>query len=179
MKWIKSPWAIGIGTTLLGSLITITYDYFKQIPFLTTFWEVVKWIGNKIIFILNFEIKVWWILCVILVIVIVIVFFNLRRGEIIKPDFCNYRKDTFKYWTWSWDWQYNIYKRAWGIINLRAYCPHCHTPLIDYSSIYGYQFECPRCEYKAFYDKCDDMVKVERIIFDNVERKKTIRKNDH
>lgn len=176
MKWIKSPWTIGIGTAIFSFFLPLIYDYFKQNPFLTTFLVLFKWVSNIIWFILNYNIKVWWLLSAILAIVIVITFISLKKGKIIKPDFYNYSEDKFKQWKWTWDWEYNRNRGAWNIINMKAYCPKCDTPLIDYSNEFGKNFECPRCEYKAFYDKCDDPAKVERIILDNVEREKQNKK---
>ncbi len=172
MKWIKSPWTISFVTAIFSLILTIIYDYFKQNPFLSTIIEVVKWIGNKIIFILNYDIKVWWILSSIITIVILILFINLRREKIIKPDFYNYKEDKFKKWKWSWDWEYNRIKGGWDVKRMQPYCPHCDTPLIKNSSLYILEYWCPRCEYNATSDDCDDPVNVKVIIFDNVNRKR-------
>ena len=87
MKWIKSQWTNIVLPPLFSLFLTIIYDIFKQNPFLSTIIEVVKWVSNKIILILNYEIKVWWILCAILAIVIVIVFINLKRGKLLSLIF--------------------------------------------------------------------------------------------
>ncbi len=172
MKWIKSQWTKKIGPPVFSLLLTMIYDFFKQNPFLSTIIEIVKWVGNTIIFILNYEIKVWWILCVIIAIVIVIIFINLRKWEIFKPDFCNYKKDRFKDWKWRWDWKYYSNSRKWDIISLIAYCPKCDTQLIDHSNVYEQEYRCPRCKYNARSVNCEDPIDVKAIIFDNIEKKK-------
>ena len=83
MKWIKSQWTNIVLPPLFSLFLTIIYDIFKQNPFLSTIIEVVKWVSNKIILFLNYEIKVWWILCAILATVLVMVFNNLKKRKII------------------------------------------------------------------------------------------------
>jgi len=171
MKWIKSPWTISLGTAVFSMFLAMIYDYLIKNPFLSTIIEVVKWVSNKIILILNYEIKVWWILCAILAIVIVIVFINLKRGKIIKPDFYNYRKDTLKDWTWTWDWQYDSKSRKWDIINLIVRCPSCDTPMYNIYNGYYFDFKCPRCDYNTKTNNVDIRNDVKIIIKSNIEKK--------
>ena len=64
-KWIKSPWGISIGTAIFSLLLTMGYDYSKEKPILTTVWNVLVWIWELILAILNFNLKVWWIIVAI------------------------------------------------------------------------------------------------------------------
>lgn len=108
------------------------------------------------------------------IVIIAIIYFTvkLKQEEIVKPDFCNYRNDKFKFWRWSWDWEFDYFENTWHVTNLTAHCPNCDTPLIDCSMGYGASFECPRCDFKSTDSQCDVPFKVERIILDNVQRKK-------
>lgn len=171
-KWIKSPWTISIGTAIFSFLLTMVRDYFKSKPIFTTILQILKELWNFIILVLNFNIKVWWLLVgIIIIIVIICLIASFKQDKTKKPDFYNYRDGKFKFWRWSWNWQFSYSRNAWCISNLAAHCPNCDTPLIDSSNIYnGAMFECPRCDFNARDSKCDDPTKIERIILDNIER---------
>ncbi|MDU1604713.1 MAG: hypothetical protein E6845_17285 [Clostridium sp.] len=169
-KWIKSPWAISIGTAIFSFILTTIYDYSKSKPVFSTIIGILLSIWNSIIWVLNFNIKVWWLIIVISVaIVIIYVVIILKKEEIIEPDFCDYKEDKFRIWRWSWEWKFNYSKKSWFISNLTAHCPNCDTSLIDYNNIYEQGFECPRCDYKSDF-KCEEPYKIERIILDNIEK---------
>ena len=171
--WAKSAWAISIGTAIFSLLLTMIYDYSKERPILTTVWETLKWIINVIWTILDFDLKVWWVVgFVIISILILIVISKLNRGEISKPDFYSYRQDKLKRWTWTWNWHWDDTRNSWIISDLKAHCPKCNTPMIEHSSIYSLSFNCPRCEFYARDGECDETYKIERIILDNVNRKR-------
>lgn len=38
-KFLKSPWTIGISTTLLGFILTVGYDLIKGKQVFTTIWK--------------------------------------------------------------------------------------------------------------------------------------------
>lgn len=171
-KWIKSPWTIGLGTTMFGFLLTMINDYSKREPILTTIWLTLKWIGNFIWAILNFDLKVWWLILVVLCLLLMLYFIaKFKREEIFKPEFDSYREDKFKDWKWTWKWELNRSKTAWIISELTAHCPNCDTSMIDRSSSYIKLFECPRCDFKATDRYCEEPFKIERLILDNVDRK--------
>lgn len=175
-KWIKSPWAISIGTAIFSLLLTMGYDYSKSKPVLTTVWEVISWIGNFLWKTLNFDLKIWWIIiAVALFILVVIIIDNFKNEETFKPDFYSYKEGRFKRWKWTWSWEWSNSKNVWLISNMKAHCPNCDTPMIGHSSIYGLSFECPRCEFRASDGQCDDPQKIERIILDNIERSRNMK----
>jgi hypothetical protein len=97
---------------------------------------------------------------------------KFKQEETFKPDFYNYSEGQFKNWRWTWNWNWSQSQKAWIIDNLQARCPNCDTPMIDYSSIHGLYFECPRCNYKARDSQCEEPHKIERIILDDIERQR-------
>lgn len=172
-KWIKSPWGISIGTALFSLLLTMGYDYSKRKPILSTIWNILVWIWDFIIIILNFNLKVWWIILAIgLYIFVIYLIDKFKKEETFKPDFYSYREGRFKRWKWTWEWKWNQLKNAWTIYNLRANCPNCDTPMIEHSSMYGLSYDCPRCDFHANDNQCDEPHKIERIILDNIDRKR-------
>lgn len=172
-SWIKSNWTISIGTAIFSLLLTIIYDYSKQKPILTTIWNIIKWIGNIVWEILDFDLKVWWLLIAIIIIILILFFITkFQKEENFNPDFHNYKEDKLKKWKWSWNWEYSKQREAWVISDMKAHCPNCDTPLIDHSSTFGYCFSCPRCNFEARDGQCDEPYKIERIILDNINRKR-------
>ena len=175
-NWKKSPWTISIATAIFSLLLTMGYDYSKNEPILSTVWNLFKWIWNLIISILNFDLKVWWILIALAVFIgIIYLIDKFKQKESFKPDFYGYREDKVKKWKWTWTWEWNNFKKAWIISNFRAHCPNCDTPMIEHSSsIYGVSFDCPRCDFTASGSQCDEPHKIERIILDNIDRKRKL-----
>ncbi|MDP4092551.1 MAG: hypothetical protein Q8920_04250 [Bacillota bacterium] len=169
-KWVKSPWTISIGTAILSFILTIIYDYSKNKPIADTFGKVLKFILNIIIYVLNIKLKVWWLLIALISIIYLIMRF--QHGEDDRPEFYNYREDILKKWKWTWSWRWSNYENAWLITDLEAHCPNCETSLIQSSSIYGIRFDCPRCNFRANEDNCEQPYVIEAIILDNIKRKK-------
>lgn len=163
---INSPLGVGLGTTLFSFLLTLTNDYFKKTPFFTTVGNLVKKIISFTVFILNFKVKIWIILAII-ILLFLIVFIISKNSNEAKPEypsFYNYREDQLKGLKWSWSWSEST--RGWGIRNLKPHCPKCDTPMsVDYFFSSG---KCPRCDYYASRVSSDDII--ERIIHDNINR---------
>ena len=176
--WTKSAWTISIGTAIFSLLLTMVYDYLKEKPVLTTIWIIAKYFVNLFCIILDFNIKVWWIIvAVILFVVIVFLIGKLKKEHTLKPDFYNYREGKFKKWRWTWGWKFDISKNVWLISDLIAHCPNCDTPMINNSSRYELSFDCPRCDFEAIDYQCDEPHKIERIIIDNINRKEIDKKS--
>lgn len=168
--WKKSPWTISIATAIFSLMLTIGYDYLKEKPILTTILTILKWFKDLGWEILNFDLKIWWIIFALLLVILTIVFIKKLKSKEI-PTFCNYRVDKFKRWRWTWDWQWEQQKKTWSISNIKAHCPNCNTPLLDHSiSIYDLAFDCPRCDFKARKEQCDEPHKIVKIILDNIDR---------
>ncbi|MDF0719512.1 hypothetical protein P0M11_05805 [Kaistella sp. PBT33-4] len=176
--WTNSAWTISIGTAIFSLLLTMGYDYSKEKPILTTVWTILKWVANLIWTVLNFDLKVWWIIVAVIVFILIIILIDkFKNEETFKPDFYSYREGKFKRWRWTWGWNWNSSKNAWIISGMKAHCPNCDTPMIEHSSIYGLSFDCPRCEFRASDGQCDEPHKIERIILDNIDRQRAEKKN--
>lgn len=174
-KWLKSPWVIGIGTALFSFALTVFYDVLKEKPILTTIGSFFVLLYKNILAILNFNLKVWWVLpsVVVLLICIHLVSMVAQKSETIKPKFVDYKEDYFRIWRWTWDWNWSNRERAWHVVRLTAHCPKCGTPMIDLSNyIHGVRFHCPRCDFNAEDYECEQAGEVEQVIFDNIERRK-------
>lgn len=172
-NWIKSPWTISIGTAMFSLFLTVVYDYSKNKPILSTMWKILKAVFNFFISILNFNIKVWWLLAAIIALILTIYLIDrFKQDENFRPDFCNYREGKFKRWRWTWNWKWSRSVNAWVISDLTAHCPNCDTPLIENVSIYELSYDCPRCDFRASASQCDEPHKIERIILDNINRQR-------
>ena len=172
-NWKKSPWTISFGTAIFSLLLTMGYDYSKNEPILTTIGNILKAIWSFIISILNFDLKVWWLLTAIFVFIgIAYLIDKFKQEESFKPDFYSYREGKFKRWRWTWGWKWSNSQNAWTISDLTAHCPNCDTPMIEHSSIYGLSYDCPRCDFTASDRRSDEPHRIERIILDNIDRER-------
>lgn len=171
-KFLKSPWTISIGTTLFGFILTVVYDIFKQKNIFSTLLSVLNWIWKGIISILNFEVKIWWML-VLLVLVIGIMYLYgslIKKEDDTKPAFLGYTHDRLREWKWSWSWEQNYYTKKWSVENLIPHCPKCDTHMINV--FYGSHYKCPRCDFDStLRGKSESEHEVEALIYDNVRRK--------
>jgi Ca2+/Na+ antiporter len=171
-KWLKSPWCISIYTALFSFLLTVIYDLIKGKQILSTIGLIFVTMWNWILTILNFKLKVWWIISGILLMLFVLYFiFKLSElREEAKPEFTNYREDHFTHWKWVWDWEKKSYENTWHVVNLTAHCPKCDTPMIDFTKFSGTTYKCPRCSYITSDYECDYAYEIEQVIIDNVNR---------
>ena len=172
-KFFKSPWVIGIGTTVVGGVIlSIVLDLIKEVSILSTLGTVIKTVWGWIISFLTFELKVWWVLLGIVVIIIVLLVISkvADSKEETLPKFLSYKEDKFDSWKWTWDWGFNRYDYKWHIKDLKAHCPKCDTPM--FHDAHDTNFQCPRCSYKTDYrTKFKRRREVEAIIIDNLNRR--------
>ena len=177
--WAKSGWAISLGTAVFSLLLTMGYDFLKQIPILTTLGVGIKWIKNVVWNILNFNIKVWWI-SVTLILLIAIIYainkllsHNNNKTQSDKPDFYAYKEDKLKNWRWSWNWRFSLKQNNWTIADLKAHCPNCDTSMIEINdSYFRLSFSCPRCNFKSDEYLSEDPHKISMLIIDNIDRRR-------
>lgn len=166
----KSPWTIAIVSAFLAPIATIIIDAIMKKPFLSTLWSVIRTLWSWIITFLTFDLKVWWVLlgiCVIIGIFFVIAKISDAKQEDKEPEFLSYKNDTFCSWKWSWEWQLFNRDKKWHVVNLKAHCPKCDTPMFHDS--YETSFQCPRCNYQSRYgEEHKRSQEVEAIIIDNL-----------
>jgi len=175
VKWLKSPAGISVGSTVLAFILTVIYDFLKNKPVLTTILIILKAIVKFFSSILNFQLKIWWVLLgiafVIFILYIIYKVLEIKYSTTNLPPFMNYTEDIILHWSWKWVWE-KQYDGKYDIEYLRPICPRCNTPLIcNYFS-----YRCPRCNHEAHSDIPDlDTVKI--MIMDNVEKASCIIKS--
>lgn len=170
--WTSKATKISLVTGIVGSVIaSLIYDAIKNYSFLSTIISVLKFLWSILEYLLTFNIKVWWLLIFTLLTWIVWKILSTKNStDSSNPPYYNYKTDKFKKWNWSWNWRFDSTHNAWIISNLKAHCPKCNTPMIDYSKWHVVSFGCPRCDYKARDSDCDEPHKVEQVILDNIDR---------
>lgn len=171
-KFLKSPWTIGISTTLLGFILTVVYDLIRDKQIFTTVGKYFSTLWGLIIVFLTLDLKLWWVLLGISVLffALYIIVKIYEQKEEIKPDFTNYTQDHFRLWNWSWNWEWNSYGKKWYITNLHAHCPKCDTPM--HHDNHEDIFQCPRCRFRAEYGNHEKSYEVEAVILDNINKQK-------
>lgn len=121
--------------------------------------------------ILNFELKVWWVLIsFILVVVFYLIVFKALKKRVPEPEFLKYNQDLFKSQKWTWTWRFNEKQKNWYVYNIRAHCPHCDTTMIPYSPGSCQAFTCPRCDFDGNHLQFADSSIINHLINDNLER---------
>ena len=105
-RFFKSPWVIGIGTTVVGGVIlSIVIDFIRKVSILSTAKIVVQSCWQFFLSFLNFKIKIWWLLIalvVILSIIIVIAKIKIVKNDKIRPPFLEYTHDDLLDYSWEW-----------------------------------------------------------------------------
>lgn len=168
--WIKKRdrWIAGILSPVLVGIIS---KELKDIPFFSYIWEGIGWFWNGFIWVMNLDLRLWWILLffatAFIVLLILNWIYNLMRQakEQIQPPkypkFIDYKEDVINGMLWAWDWDEG-YDGEWKITNLNVCCPQDKTPLLFY--------ECPRC-HKNYYDSNLDEQAASIIIIDNIKKR--------
>lgn len=153
-KFLKSPWTIGISTTLLGFILTVGYDLIKGKQVFTTIGKFFSMLWSWIITFLTLDLKVWWVLLGIAVLFFVLyaVAKISEPKEQVKPAFTNYTQDRFRLWKWSWNWEWSSYHKQWHVANLHAHCPQCDTPM-NHDQYRNYDYQHRRFQKSRKRDK--------------------------
>ena len=108
-RFTKNPWTLGIGTTVVGGvLLSFVMDWINKVDWLSTLKTVLKFIGNAIVAFLNFELKVWWVL-VVLVLLFAALLIYVKILDIKQKDtpipFLSYTKDSMLGLSWEWEYR--------------------------------------------------------------------------
>lgn len=168
-NWIKSPWTIALGTTIVGSLVSFVLDFAKDKPIFSTIGGSFVWLWNVIVVFLNLNIRVWWLILgvIVLILIIYIVAVLKKPKQSLLPDFIDYTEGVFKKFKWSWKWRFNQFSMQWEVSNLDAHCPECSTKLMD--DISNEPYRCPRCNFISRYHT-EYRNEIERLIIDNIDK---------
>lgn len=172
-NFFKNPWTISLGSVIVGFLLTVMYDILKGNNILSTVDGIISSIIKFCHLVLNFQLKVWWVLAgltVIIGILVIIAKINesrLSQEEEAKPPFIKYTKEQIKGWCWEWRWFKNLYGE-YDIDNLHPVCSSCGTPLVR-SYNFKYNLECMRCNRK-YGEDLPDLNNIKIYILDSAKR---------
>lgn len=173
-KFIMNPWTVTVGGGLILSIIiSVINDWVKKEQVFSTISTIVSMIFNTLCAILNYRIKVWWVLFGVIVLIIIFVllglYSNYTQTTPNKAEFLEYTQDTILGYKWKWNWQKDIYGK-YGVENLHPICMQCDTPLVE--NIYGYggKYKCLRCG-EGYPKPLPEFANVKMLIHDNVRRK--------
>ena len=171
-KWLKGT----AGTIILGLITSFVYDFIKEKPILSTIASIFKSIWDFLYQILDAELKIWWII----LLVIGIKLFQKLSKEYYKSkipslpeNLKNYVNDNFSNWLWKWEWNWHGDSKKWIITSLRPYCKKCDIELLNKSNVFDYAMECPKCRtrFESTRRETDDYDGVKAVIYDNVRKK--------
>lgn len=94
---MMNPWTVAIGSGLVLSLISVVNDLINKKQVFSTISTIFTKIWNMFIAILNYRIKLWWLLVGIIILILILVIFlqywdyKTAKSDII--DFTEYVQD--------------------------------------------------------------------------------------
>jgi hypothetical protein len=178
-KWYTKWWVSGlilpIAATILG---TGSYDFLKEKPIFSTLLYAFFWIWNKILELINFQLRLWHIFLIVLGFIIIreIIQAIKKRNIESEPElkFLNYKNDRLKIWKWTWDYRINSNTMKYEIRNLQPICENCDIKMLSNASFgrSASNYKCPKCdrartEYEYGFEYQSD---IEALIIHNIER---------
>lgn len=146
-----------------------TKDDVKSVPILKYVTTFLNWLYDTAISILNFPIRVWWLIVTTIVLYLIYkVSKSAYQGN--TPDFINYKEDVFKIWIWRWDWKPT--NEGWKISNLTGYCPKDDVQLVNNSDFLRVRFYCPKCntEFGEYKEPLEYTADAEVLIRDKINK---------
>lgn len=169
-KFWNNPWVVSIVSGLFVLLITIIVDLITAEMIFSTIKNAISAVWSAILELLNFNLKVWWVILSIVIITFgLFIFIKHKNAKMSPPDFLQYTKDSILGFTWKWRWGKNYYGK-YEIEELHPICPQCDTPLVQEHSGYGFIYRCLRCG-KKIHNEYPEIDNVKMLIADNVRRK--------
>lgn len=171
-KFMKNPWVVGIGTTVISSLLlTLINDWINKVDWLTTLKAVLRFIGNAIVTFLNFELKVWWLLVALALLfaalLIYVIILDTKQKNIPIP-FLSYTTDSALGYTWEWEYRKTSDGR-YTINNLHPVCSRCGM-ILKQGGMYGWEMKCLRCNTTHQW-KDDYLSDAQMLIEDNIKKR--------
>ena len=132
-KWknfLMNPWTVTIGSSLIISAISVIYDLANKKQIFSTMITVFKKICDIFQAILNYRIRVWWLMLGIIILILLIVLYSKYVATTMKkqnePDFLEYMQDMILGYKWRWKWEKDYY----GKYNVAGLYPICSLSLI-------------------------------------------------
>lgn len=172
-KWYKSTFIIaGILPIITAIVASLLYDSIKGISILSTFKSAITFICNWTLVLINFEVKVYWVLIFIFAVVIIIYIIGRWSIPSTDPEFLNFKEAKPKKLKWSWEYELDKVSNNYKLVNLQAHCDSCDTLLVFTFSVYETYLgaDCPRCERNYKANQIDDKNSIQRIIDDDIRR---------
>lgn len=170
-KFLKNPWTIGIGTTVIGGVaLSVVLDLIKKISILSTLKDIITFIGNCLVAFLTFEIKVWWLMvavAAVFAILWIIAKCSTMPRSLNQSSFLKYTQDSFLGHTWEWTWKKN-WEGTYEVEGLYPICNKCRTPLLQTGNFYG-QMKCPRCHDITHINPSEE-AEILVLIYDNARK---------
>jgi hypothetical protein len=158
------------GAIMMAWLGNYCYDQTKEIPVLKYITGALSWLFNAGSSILNYPIKLWIILVVLVGLFMLYRWLKFSTKDEL-PDFIRYKKDVFKRWIWRWDWERT--GNFWTPTNLTPYCPKDDVQLINNGDFFRANYYCPKCNGKYGYygDAIETAKEAEVLLLDKVDKK--------
>jgi len=160
MKFKKNVWFVGIGCSIIASLLYSIGQNYLSIPFLN------KILGSSF----QIEIKIWHIF--LLILILFILRFILNKIFSKSLEFLSFRDDIWRDINWKWEWKINKNKQ-YEISNLNMLCPNCKDGIFTVASMYSSEYNCVICNHhipiRNFKKPSHSQIKDE--IFNEVRKK--------
>lgn len=165
-----NSWTVTVGGGLILSfIISVINDFVNKEQVFSTIDTILSSIYKVLLVILNYKIKMWWLLLGIIVLILILMkYLNYTYTTSIKLEFLEYTQDIILGYKWKWKWQKDIYGK-YSIASLYPICSQCDTPLVEDLDRYSIH-KCLRCK-KEYYENMPDFDHVKMMISDNVRRK--------
>ena len=171
-KFVKNPWILGIGTTVIGGvLLTSVLDGIKRVEWLSTFKLVIKFIVSALTAFLNLELKVWCVLVAAVCIFVVLLIISKALDAKTKNsalDFLNYTTDSLLGYTWEWEY-IEVPNGKYTINNLHPVCSECRM-VLKQGGMYGTEMKCLRCNTTKNWENTY-FTDARMLIEDNIKKK--------
>lgn len=172
-KFLTNPWTVAIGSGLVLSGISVIIDLTNKKQVFSTISAMFIKICEIFISILNYRIKIWWLLVGLIILIlsfmVIVKCWERTTAKNDKPDFYEYAQDEILGYKWKWTWGQNIYGE-YCVEKLCPVCSQCDTPLVEIYQGYGRKYKCLRCETE-YFKPMPDFEHIKMLISDNVRRK--------
>jgi len=166
IKWYNAAWVLVIAGAVLAPIFT---DLYNKVPIVTSFKLLWNFVINNLLYILNFEVKFWWLL---------ILYVIYKTAKIINKNFLNKDDEILSEYIdsrsnetlqitektkrilafkatklgniiWKWEWIYNNLIKEFEIKNLTPICPNtnCNNSSLKNEPFGFHQdtYRCPKC----------------------------------
>lgn len=165
----SNPWTIAIGSGFVLSLISVGIDIFKKEKVFSTIGDVFCAVWGLIIKVINYQLKVWWVLTGIAILVLGVWIYSkyIDNKDKRQPKFLKYTEDFICGWLWAWRWE-KTYSGLYDIEMLHPICNECRTPLVSENDYYG-GWKCLRCGARYNTDMPPEK-HIKMMIIDNVDK---------